>query len=206
MKNKSCYHFVIPWTEHTRKSDTCVPFYMRTHWSATTLKPAIFVYFPLVQPKQLEAWTPQDPWMCPLVSGTKMSAAYPLSFKVGPSWFRLVFPAHPSDPGSDWDPGNLEAKTTPLWQLVVMFFKFQLLFCQPYRLIHSWLIIAMMAIIPTSRLVVNGPLAFVRNVYMKVTLCPKSHSVSRLFCVLEAFRDSTECMFWERPSSRSSWW
>ena len=74
---------------------------------------------PLVPPKQLwpvKAWTPQDLWMCPLVSGTKILAAdhlCPVSYKVGPPQIGLVFPACPSDARWDWDPGTLEAEATP---------------------------------------------------------------------------------------------
>lgn len=48
----------------------------------------------------INAWsmTPQDFWECALVSGTGKVAVDPLgvvSKAVGPSWIRLICPAHP---------------------------------------------------------------------------------------------------------------
>ena len=64
----------------------------------------------------INAWTPQDPWRCVVVSGTKTLAAdslSPVSCEVGPQWIRLVCSAHLQDAWLDWDLGNLEAKSTP---------------------------------------------------------------------------------------------
>jgi len=75
-----------------------------------------------VPPKQrrpTKAWTLQDPWRCPVVSGTKTSVAdssSPVSCEVEPLWIGLVGPAHPTDAQSDWDLENLEARGTP-WTL-----------------------------------------------------------------------------------------
>lgn len=52
---------------------------------------------------------------CPLVSSIGMLAVDLVGWGVGPPWIRLV-PACPTDARSDWDVGNVRARSTP-WDL-----------------------------------------------------------------------------------------
>ncbi len=103
----------------------------------------------------IEAWTPQDLWKHPVVSGTSTLAA---DRKVRPPWVRFVDPANPID-GEYWDLGTLEAK-----HLASVFFK---PFLNYFIIIFSLCIILQK--VNTTERVVCGLQQFLGRLCVKVT-------------------------------------
>lgn len=67
----------------------------------------------LKQHQPAQTWTLQNPWRCPVVSGTKTLAKDPINFKVELLGLKLDSLAHPTNAQSDWDLEDVETRTTP---------------------------------------------------------------------------------------------